>query len=186
MSTHDEPVVGRRRLTGWRPALALIAGMLAVPLFPAFLQLGSDDDSPQSAGAPVELATESGVILTAVPPDGWDVDSVAGGVVWRSGDAFVRIEAHDLGGRDMDTVGQRLMRMDRVRGFSPAFDGGRAASGDGRLTGATCVVTSTGHSGTCAVIGDDDVVVLAQTLGAPESPALPLQDVLDAIGRNDR
>lgn len=159
--------------------------MLAVPVIPAFLALGSDA-APTSSGEPVEVATESGEVITTVPPDGWEVASVPGGVVWESGDAFVRIEAHDLDGRDVDAVGERLMRMDRIRGFSPAFDGGRAQSGDGNLTGQTCVVTAAGRSGTCAVLADGDVVVLAQTLGDADTPALPLQDVLAAIGRADR
>lgn len=41
-------------------------------------------------------------------------------------------------------------------------------------------------SGACAVIADDEVVVLVQTLGDVETPALPLQDLLAAIGRADR
>lgn len=180
-----ELAVGRRRLEGKRPALALVAGMLAVPAIPAFLALGSDD-VPTSTGEPVEVATESGEVITTVPPDGWEVTSVPGGVVWQSGDAFVRIEAHDLDGRDVDAVGERLMRMDRIRGLSPAYDGGRAQSADGSLTGQTCVVTAAGRSGTCAVLADGDVVVLAQTLGDADTPALPLPDVLAAIGRADR
>ena len=182
----EEIVVGRRRHTGKRAALALVVGMLAVPGIPAFLLSGSDDPAPAADGQTVEVATESGEVISTVPPDGWEVASVPGGAVWQSGGAFVHIEAHDLDGRDAEAVGERLMQMDRRRGFSPAYDGGQAQSGDGRLTGETCVVTAAGMSGACAVIADDEVVVLVQTLGDVDTPALPLQDLLGAIGRADR
>ncbi|WNG87168.1 hypothetical protein C6A87_025900 [Mycobacterium sp. ITM-2016-00317] len=182
----EDIVVGRRRLTGKRAALALVAGMLAVPVVPAFLALGSDDPAPSADGQTVEVATESGEVISTVPPDGWEVASLPGGVVWRSGDAFVHIEAHDLDGRDAEAVGERLMQIDRRRGFSAAYDGGQAQSGDGRLTGQTCVVTAAGMPGACAVIADDEVVVLVHTLGDVDTPAPPLQDLLAAIGRADR
>ncbi|MGE2834071.1 hypothetical protein [Mycobacterium sp. SMC-4] len=178
--------VGRRRLTDKRAAFFLVLGMLAVPVIPGlFAPHGDDQTSPVDAES-VQLATESGLVVTAVPPDGWDVEQAPGGVVWRSGDALVLIEAHDLDGRDVDAMGERLMQMNRRSGFSPAYDGGRAQTGDGNMTGQTCVVTTVGMSGTCAVIADSDVVVFAQSLGDVDDPALPLDEVLAVIGRAEQ
>ncbi|MGE2732136.1 hypothetical protein ACQI4F_21940 [Mycolicibacterium vaccae] len=183
MSTTEQAAVGRRRLTEKRPAAALVLGILAVLVLPGLFEPDPDAADSSSADESAQLATESGLVVTATPPDGWDVEPVAGGVVWRSGDAVVRIEAHDLDGRDPGAVGERLLQMDRRRGLWAAYDGAPAQSGDGRLTGQTCVVTAVGRSGACATLADGEVVVLAQTLGDVDDPALPLQDVLVAIGR---
>ena len=159
--------------------------MIAVPGVPTVSAGLLDELGDESGQTPstASVATESGAEFTVAPPDGWQVEQQPNRAVLRSGDAVVVVEAHDRDGRYVAQLAERLLRMDRVRGVSAAFDGGTVATGDGALSGGTCVVTTVDTVGTCAVLSDDDTVLYVQSRGNPDHPAPPVSTILDDLQR---
>lgn len=170
-----------------RPALGLGVGLIAiaaVPTVAAMLVLGDAEGDPQPDG-PVAAISAEGAVVSVDPPADWLVSQQGSMVMYQSGDARVFIEVYDRGGRDVDRVTERLMRLDRLRGISSALDGGTISSGDGELAGATCVLTAPGAVGRCAALADDDVVVFVQTVGTAGDPPLGLDEVAASLSRSD-
>jgi hypothetical protein len=184
----DQPP--RRRRLAQRPAaLALAAGLIAIPLVPmiadAVLPEAEWETAESVHQVDIYTADGKGVLVTA--PNGWEAQDGGDHTVLRSDDgSVVLVAVYDRAGRDPDSVAQRLMRANRIQGISSALDGGSIASGDGTLTGRTCVVVTTDATGTCAYLVDDDVVVSVISVGRAGHPALPITDVVAPMAKKDK
>ncbi|BBZ33843.1 hypothetical protein [Mycolicibacterium confluentis] len=178
---------GRRRLTQKKAAFALAALMLAVPGIPMLLSALVPERewhvaAPGSDEVEIVSAAGHGVLVTA--PPGWETRDDGHTMALRSGGATVVVQVYDRGERDPDAVAQRLIRSNRVAGWTSALDGGRIASADGGLTGDTCVVVAESRTGTCAFLADDDVVVSVLALGDAENPAPSIAEIVAPLTRS--
>jgi hypothetical protein len=169
-------VPGRRRLTQRGAALALAAGLLAVPGIPLVLDAVLPTrvwETITAADEDVSVSTKTANFPIAIPA-GWTARPIGSGAVLRNGSSRVLFQAYDVGDRDIDVVQQRIMRATRIGGITTAFDGGDIATADGGLRGRTCVAIADDSTGPCAYLTDGDVVVMVTSLGTPEAPAAPL------------
>ncbi|VEG47176.1 Uncharacterised protein [Mycolicibacterium chitae] len=180
--TVPHTTAGRRGLTQRPAALALAAGLLAVPGIPMLANAALPEPPWQDAQAEdqLDIATEDGHRLAVVAPDGWVARDLGDGAVLQGEDATVLIQVFDLDGRDPDAVAQRLIRLNRVQGISSALDGGRVESTDGTLTGTTCLAVTAAAAGSCAFLADEDMIVSVVALG-PSAP--PIADVVGPMTR---
>lgn len=183
----DVPQV-KRKLTQKPTALALAAGLLAVPLIPMLLEAALPDREwaeADSGGSVVEVVSAEGNGIVVTAPDGWQTQDSGDSAVLRSDGAAVIITVYDRADRDPEAVTERLMRSNRVQGMPSALDGGHVASADGDLTGDTCVVVTETLTGTCAYLTDSDIVVSVIALGDAEHPAPPIADVVGPLTRTE-
>lgn len=179
--------VHEQKLTQKRAALALAAGLLAVPSIPMLLEAVVPETAwatATSGGADVEIVSAGGAGVEVSAPDGWETQDNGDSAVLRSEGATVLIQVYDRAGREPAAVAQRLMRANRVEGMPSAPDGGHISTTDGDLTGDTCVVVTEQLTGTCAYLADDDIVVSVITLGDTDHPALPIADVVGPLARS--
>ncbi|CAN5365414.1 hypothetical protein BH10ACT9_BH10ACT9_24790 [soil metagenome] len=180
---------GKRKLTQKPAAFALAAGLLAVPLVPVLLEAVVPErswDSTAPGESDVEIVSAEGIGIQVTAPGGWEAQDNGDSAVLRSEGAAVLIQVYDRGGRDPESVAQRLMRANRVQGMPSALDGGRIGSADGDFTGDTCVVVTDDLTGTCAYLFDEDVVVSVIALGDADHPALPIAEVVGPLARSVR
>lgn len=190
MTDLDDPpsIRTRRRLVQVRPALVLASALVLIAGVPTVLAdaLVTPNEDPVASG-PVVLESVAGQPVDVVPPAGWTVRDRGSSVTFRSGPASVSVEVYDRGGRDVDAMAERLRRLDRLRGLNAAPDGGEVRTADDSLGGASCLLTGVDTTGVCAVLADDDdvVVVMVQTTGTPDDPALPLTAVLAGVSRGE-
>jgi hypothetical protein len=103
----------------------------------------------------------------------------------RQGEAEATIHAVDLEGRDPGSVAERLIRASWVDGLSTTLDGGTMTNADGTLSGPTCVAVTRSHTGSCAYLNDDDVMIFVESIGTAGQPAWELGDIVDALS-NER
>ncbi len=179
----------RRKLAQRRAALALAAGLVAIPVVPMVADALLPEPGWESAdgATQVDIFTADGNGVVVVAPDGWEAQDNGDTAVLRSdGGSVVLVAVYDRSGRDPESVAQRLMRANRIQGINSALDGGSIASADGALTGETCVVVTTEATGSCAYLVDDDVVVSVISVGHPGQPALPITDVVAPMEKKDK
>ncbi|MCV7226770.1 hypothetical protein [Mycolicibacterium komossense] len=178
----------RRRLTQRPAAVALAAGLIAVPGLPMLANELLPEPAWESAEATQQVdvytAEGHGVVVTA--PDGWEAQDNGDSALLRADGSIVAVQVYERSGRDPESVAQRLMRANRIQGISSALDGGTIASVDGTLTGQTCLVVTTDMTGTCAYLMDDDVVVSVISLARPGQPAPPIVDVVGPMMKRDK
>lgn len=162
--------------------------MIAVPGVPALANQVLPEREWETAGFDdnIEVTTDDGIIITAEPPEGWQVQDQGNAALLRNDSApgaVVIIQAYDLDGRDAQAVAERLMRSTRVGGINTALDGGRIATADGSLTGDTCIALTDSNTGTCAYLTDGEVIVSVVSLGSPDSPAAAIADIVAPLTR---
>lgn len=138
-----------------------------------------------ASGSAVDIVSADGTVVDVTVPDGWESQDEGNRVYLRGEDTTVIVGVYDREGRDVRALADRLMRLDRIRGTTSTWDGGRISSSNGSLTGDTCVTVIVDDStGTCAFVADDDVVISVVSLAAPGAAARPVQDVIDTITRS--
>lgn len=172
-------------LTQKRTAFWLLLAMLAIPGLPLIVAIILPDgmELEEITNGPRVLETNDGILISFQPPDGWRGRGSPSGGSFHDGDRHIFIEIIDRDDHDPQTVGQRLMRRDAMSGIASAFDGGILDLPEMGLTGRSCTLILRDSVGRCALLEDDDVIMLVQTLGSQEEPALPLEDVLARLGR---
>jgi hypothetical protein len=186
--TNTDVPHGKRKMTQKPAALALAAGLLAVPLIPMLLEAAVPEREWAEAapgGTEVEIVSAEGNGIVVTAPDGWQTQDNGDSAVLRTDGAAVIIQVYDRADREPEAVTQRLIRSNRVQGMPSALDGGQIASADGDLTGDTCVVVTESLTGTCAYLTDDDVVVSVIALGDADHPAPPIADVVGPLTRTE-
>jgi len=168
-------------------ALALGAGLLAVPLLPITADAvlpERDWSAAADESAPLELITENGDRVAVRAIDGWQVTDHGSSVRMRGERAVVVISAYDRSDRDPAAVAHRLMRANRIGGVSAAFDGGViTAKDETSLAGDTCVAVTATATGSCAFLYDDDVVVSVIALAEPQGSVPPIDAVAELVSR---
>lgn len=169
-----------------KAAFWLLLIMLAIPGLPlaAAIIMPDDMDLEEAFDGPRMLETDDGILMSFLPPGGWRGRGSPTSSSFHDGDRHIFIEIIDRDDHDPQTVGRRLMRRDAIAGITSAFDGGVLDLPELGLTGQTCTLIVRDSVGRCALLEDDDIIMLVQTVGTPEQPALPLDDVLARLGRS--
>jgi hypothetical protein len=180
-------MAGLRSLTEKKAAFALAALIVAVPVVPMVIEAAAPERdwtvaAPGSDAIEIVSAAGHGVVVTA--PQGWETRDDGDTVALRSDGKTVLVEVYDREERDPALVAQRLIRANRVAGWSSALDGGQIISADGTLAGDTCVVVAENRTGSCAFLADDEIVVSVITLGDPENPAPAITEIVAPLTRS--
>jgi hypothetical protein len=173
------------RLTQKSAAIALGLAMIALPTIPQVLDLvlpqpewaasgvGEDDDSV------VELYTMGGAAIEVAVPDDWIPDNSGDSATLYGPGQMIMVQVYDREGRDVDTVTQRLMRLNRISGITTALDGGHVGAVDGNLAGLSCVAIVENMSGPCAYLANDDMLVSIMALSDPEEAEEPVPSIAE-------
>jgi hypothetical protein len=175
--------VPRRRLTQRGAAFWLAAGLIAIPAVPTVLDIALPErnwDTVEAADQ-VDIISANGNSVVIDPPDNTKIQDQGDSAVLRTNTATITVAIYDKSDRDADLVTQRLLRMNRVEGINAALDGGNVATGDGALTGASCVLVAGESSGNCAFLSDDDVIVSVLTVADPGETAPPIDVIVGLL-----
>lgn len=175
-----------RRLTQMRAAFWLLLVMLAIPGLPlaVAIALPDDMDLEEASEDPRMLETDGGILMAFQPPAGWRGRGSPSDSSFHDGNRHIFIEVIDRNDHDPQTVARRMMRRDAMAGLASAFDGGSVDLPELGLTGRTCTLIVRDSVGRCVLLEDDDIIMLVQTVGTPEEPALPLEEVLARLSRD--